>query len=83
VKFGKEGASRSKNVLKKELQTTITDSVTRDGMGQDKTVCVNGKTVCYHLKFNKHPSFSKYDRFPLQFARDSVTYSNGKQVASE
>jgi hypothetical protein len=49
---GREGASRSKNVLEKELQTTITDSITCDGMGQDKTMHVNGKTVCYNLRFD-------------------------------
>jgi hypothetical protein len=33
--------------VQKELQTKIRGSITRDGMGQDKT-------VCYHLKFNFH-----------------------------
>jgi hypothetical protein len=47
------GASESlQERVQKELQTTITGSITRDGMGQDKTVRVNGKTVCYHLGFN-------------------------------
>jgi hypothetical protein len=50
------------------LQTTITDSIARDGMGQDKT-------VSYRLGFNNHLSLSKCDRFPLQFTRDCVPYS--------
>jgi hypothetical protein len=54
--------------VRKELQTTITDSLSRDGMGRDKTVRVNSKTVCYHFEFNNHLPFSKSVRFPLQCA---------------
>jgi hypothetical protein len=51
---------------------TIADSITRDGMGQDKTVRVNGKTGC----LNSHLSFSTFGRFPLQFAPDLGAYSS-------
>jgi hypothetical protein len=61
VKFGKEGASHSKNVLRK-LQTAITDSATRDAMRQ-KIVYPHGITARYHLGFSSHQPFSKSGRF--------------------
>jgi hypothetical protein len=40
-----KGRSKSLQERVKKLQATITDSITRDGMRQDETEHVNGKTM--------------------------------------
>lgn len=50
-------------------------------MEWDKTkLSVNGKPLCYHKRFSSHLSFSKFDRFTLQFARDAVTHSGAVRM---
>lgn len=45
---------------------------------EKKTARVSGRTVCYNLEFNNHLSFSKSDRFLLQFASYCVTYPSAE-----